>query len=128
MAHPPGENPGSATERGRAWLRGACVAKVGMHVEGGMHGQVVCVCGKVGIRGKGACMARGGGHVWQGVEACVVGGACVAGGGICVGETATKTGSTHPSRMHSYFQEVFRTILLNKRLSPLGLAHPLPSR
>ena len=32
---------------------------------------------KVGIRGKGACMARGGGRV-EGVEACVEGG-----GGLC---------------------------------------------
>ena len=52
----------------------------------------------------------------------------MAGDVICAGETATETGSTHPSRMHSYFQEVFRKILLNERLSPLGLAHPLPSR
>ena len=81
---------------------------------GSMHGKGACmgvVCGR------GACMARGvcsgGGSIY------VVGCVCVAGGmhggvcvwwwervwqgDVCVGETATEAGGTHPIGMHSCY-------------------------
>ena len=73
------------------------------------------------MAGEGACMVvggGGGGHVWQ-EGMCSGGGACMAGGmhvvgeggvyggGWCVlGKTAIAAGGTHPTGMHSCFQNI----------------------
>ena len=75
----------SVCSQGRGvWQRG---------VVGGMYGKGACVAEEVY---GGKCMAggvHGRGHVWQG--------ACMVGGGMCVGELATEAVGMHPTGMHS---------------------------
>ena len=56
----------------------------GASVAGGVHGRGACMAG--GMCGRGTYMAG---------EACVAGGACMA------GETASAVGGMHPTGMHS---------------------------
>ena len=71
---------------GHAWLtRGACMVSQGRHA----WGRRCMVKGACMVKGRGACVAKGGmhgegGHAWQKGGMCGKRGVCMAKGGACV--------------------------------------------
>ena len=76
--------PAHITARKRSLRQGNVFTPVCHSVHGGRTcvAKGACVSEEGGVHGKGACMERG--------------------GGLCAGKTATESGGTHPTGMHSY--------------------------